>query len=118
MTGAWEKRDILKRSAKKENQYWERPTPPENYEAKRKKEIIAQKTDPDYYNPELQAYRNQEWDRRLNGYWFYNNGVPTYITGLHYFYLVHWKIDVGYPHFRITDLHFFYFLEYCVQDPK
>ena len=118
MTNDWEKREVFKRSARKENQYWERPLPPEDYETKRKKEILTQKTQPDYYNPELQAHRNQEWERRLNGYWFYNNGVPTYVTGLHYFYLVHWKIDIGYPSFRITDLHFFYFLEYCVQDPK
>jgi hypothetical protein len=118
LTNEWEKRDILKRSSKKENQYWERPLPPDNYESKRKKEIAAQKTNPEYYNPELQNYRNQEWDRRLNGFWFYNNGIATYVTGLHYFYLVHWKIDVGYPHFRITDLQFFYFLEYVVQDPN
>lgn len=118
MTGKWESREILKRASKKENQYWERPTPPANYELKRKKEILAQKTDPEYYNPELQAYRNQEWDRRLNGFWFYNNGVATYVTGLHYFYLVHWKIDVGYPQFRITDLEFFYFLQYCIDDPN
>jgi hypothetical protein len=118
LTNEWEKRDIFKRSSKKENQYWERPLPPENYETKRKKEISAQKTNPDYYNPELQNYRNQEWDRRLNGFWFFNNGIPTYVTGLHYFYLVHWKIDVGYPHFRVTDLQFFYFLEYVMQDPN
>jgi hypothetical protein len=118
LTNEWEKRDIFKRSSKKENQYWERPLPPDNYESKRKKEIAAQKTNPEYYNPELQNYRNQEWDRRLNGFWFYNNGIATYVTGLHYFYLVHWKIDVGYPHFRITDLQFFYFLEYVVQDPN
>ena len=114
----WETRDILKRSAKKENQFWERPTAPADYDLKRKKEILVQKTNPEYYNPELQAYRNQEWDRRLNGFWFYNNGTPTYVTGLHYFYLAHWKIDVGYPHFRITDLEFFYFLEYVMQDPN
>jgi hypothetical protein len=118
ITNEWEKRDIVKRSARKENQYWERPLPPADYDIKRKKEIATQKTNSEYYNPELQAYRNQEWDRRLNGYWFYNNGVPTYVTGLHYFYLVHWKIDVGYPHFRITDVEFFYFLEYVVQDPR
>lgn len=117
-TNEWEKRDIVKRSGRKENQYWERPTPPPDYDTKRKKEIAAQKTNSEYYNTELQAYRNQEWDRRLNGYWFYNNGVPTYVTGLHYFYLVHWKIDVGYPHFRMTDVDFFYFLEYVVQDPR
>ena len=118
MTNAWEERDILSRSAKPAYQYWERPQPPADYETKRKKEMLVQKTNPEYYNPELQAYRNQEWDRRLNGLWFYNNGRGTYLTGLHYFYLTHWKLDIGYPEFRITDLHFFYFLEYCMQDPN
>ena len=118
MTNAWEERDILSRSAKPAYQYWERPQPPADYEIKRKKEMSVQKTNPEYYNPELQAYKNQEWDRRLNGLWFYNNGRGTYLTGLHYFYLTHWKLDIGYPEFRITDLHFFYFLEYCVQDPN
>ena len=118
MTNEWEDRDILSRSVKPAYQYWERPLPPVDYETKRKKEILVQKTNPEYYNPELQNYRNQEWDRRLNGLWFYNNGRGTYLTGLHYFYLTHWKLDVGYPEFRITDLHFFYFLEYCVQDPN
>jgi hypothetical protein len=118
MTNAWEERDILSRSAKPAYQYWERPQPPADYETKRKKEMAVQKTNPEYYNPELQAYRNQEWDRRLNGLWFYNNGRGTYLTGLHYFYLTHWKLDIGYPEFRITDLHFFYFLEYCMQDPN
>ena len=111
ITNEWEKREIMARSVKKDYQYWERPEPP-------KKEIAAQKSSPDYYNPELQEYRNQEWDRRLNGFWFYNNGHATYITGLHYFYLVHWKLDVGYPSFRATDKEFFYFLEYCIQDPN
>jgi len=118
MTNKWEERDILSRSAKPAYQYWERPQPPADYETKRKKEISVQKNNPEYYNPELQNYRNQEWDRRLNGLWFYNNGRGTYLTGLHYFYLTHWKLDVGYPEFRITDLHFFYFLEYCIQDPN
>jgi hypothetical protein len=118
MTNKWEERDILSRSAKPAYQYWERPQPPADYETKRKKEILVQKNNPEYYNPELQNYRNQEWDRRLNGLWFYNNGRGTYLTGLHYFYLTHWKLDVGYPEFRITDLHFFYFLEYCIQDPN
>ena len=118
MTNAWEERDILSRSAKPAYQYWERPQPPADYETKRKKEMLVQKTNPEYYNPELQAYKNQEWDRRLNGLWFYNNGRGTYLTGLHYFYLTHWKLDVGYPEFRMPDLHFFYFLEYCMQDPN
>ena len=118
ITNQYERREILSRSSRAHNQYWERPEPPKDYELKRKKEIVTQRTNPEYYNPELQEYRNQEWDRRLNGFWFYNNGKPTYVTGLHYFYLVHWKIDVGYPDFRITDMEFFYFLEYVMQDPN
>jgi hypothetical protein len=118
ITNKWESREVLKRSAAQQYQYWERPAPPIDYDLKRKKEINAQKSNPDYYNPELQNYRNQEWDRRLNGFWFYNNGKATYLTGLHYFYLTHWKIDVGYPDYRQTDRDFFYFLEYCMQDPR
>lgn len=118
MTSKWEERPIFRRSSKKADQYWERPLPPADYEMKRKKELNAKKTNPTYFTPELQQYRNQEWDRRLNGFWFYNNGKPTYITGLHYFYLTHWKLDVGYPSFRMTDLEFFYFLEYAIQDPR
>ena len=118
LTNEWEKREIFSRSAKPDYQYWERPTPPQDYDLKRKREIATQNTNPDYFSPELQEYRNQEWDRRLNGFWFMNNGRVTYLTGLHYFYLTHWKIDVGYPDFRMTDLYFFYFLEYCVQDPN
>ena len=37
----------------------------------------------------------QEFDRREDGYWFMNNGNPTYITGSHYMYLQWTKIDVG-----------------------
>jgi len=32
------------------------------------------------------------WHRRLNGYWFFNNGYLEYITGLHYYYLTAWNI--------------------------
>ena len=29
---------------------------------------------------EREAFASQEFDRRLNGLWFMNNGVPTYIS--------------------------------------
>ena len=45
-------------------------------------------------------YIEEEFVRRENGYWFTNNGVPTYITGSHYMYLQWSKIDVGLPEFR------------------
>lgn len=56
------------------------------------------------------------WDYRINGYWFYNNGVPTWITGTHFFYLNFWRIDIGYPKYRDTDRREFWFWLYCEND--
>jgi hypothetical protein len=72
---------------------------------------------PDFYDDRLEQFKEQEWNRRLNGFWFMNNGTPCFITGLYYLYLVWWKIDVGSPSFRIPDLEKFYFLDYCINDP-
>ena len=116
-TQEYSSRGIFRRSSKPDNQFWERIQPPKDYLVRRKKEILLQKSDPKHVDPKLQAYRLQEWDRRTKGFWFMNNGTPTYLTGLHYFYLTHWRLDTGYPDFRIPDLEFFYFLEHCIQDP-
>jgi hypothetical protein len=71
----------------------------------------------EFYDERLEEYKKQEWDKRLNGFWYMNNGTPTYLTGLHYLYLQWWPIDIGYPKFRIPDLEKFYFMDYCIQDP-
>lgn len=60
----------------------------------------------------------KEWDKRLNGYWFYNNGNIEYITGTHYFYLNWWYINTGYPIFIDCDRDFFYFWKMCEDDSK
>jgi len=109
---------IYQRSGIKAEQYWERPPEPEDYDIKERQENRKKQRDPDYYDSELQSYRAQEWKRRLYGFWFMNNGVPTYLTGLNYFYLAHWQIDIGYPDFRIPDMEFFYFLQYAIDDPN
>jgi len=117
-----EKRDIYARSDIKEEQYWERIPMPIWYGEIMKKWDSYEKNkkddDTDFYDEKLEEYKRQEWDRRLNGFWFYNNGVPTYITGSHYFYLQWWQIDIGYPKFRHPDLEYFYFLQYCIEDPN
>lgn len=41
-----------------------------------------------------------QWYYRIHGYWFYNNGKPTWITGQNYFYLNYNHIDVGLPKYR------------------
>ena len=117
-----EYRGISRRATKKSEQYWERQLPPDGYKQKRKEELDRRKVNPTFVDWELQQYRDQEWDRRINGYWFYNNGEPTYITGTHYFYLNYWYISAdtneGYPSYWDIDRKYFYFWEHCVANPE
>jgi hypothetical protein len=113
-------RGVYERSPIKEEQYWEVPALPYWYKEvmkawddydKRKKE-----EDDDFYDARLEEFKQQEWDRRLNGYWYRNNGVATYLVGIHYLYLRWWHIDIGLPKFRIPDLEKAYFMQYCIED--
>ena len=52
---------------------------------------------PDNFKEQWIDYIEEEFKRRDEGFWFYNNGIPTYITGSHYMYLQWSKIDVGKP---------------------
>jgi hypothetical protein len=63
-------------------------------------------------------YIDQEFDRRDQGFWFSNDGEPTYITGSHYMYLQWSKIDVGAPDFREANRLFFIFWEACKADAR
>ena len=63
-------------------------------------------------------YINKEFVRREEGYWYYNKGVPTYITGSHYMYLQWTKIDVGHADFRESNRLFYIFWEACKADPR
>ena len=63
-------------------------------------------------------YIDNEFTRREEGFWFYNKGVPTYISGTHYMYLQWSKIDVGAPEFRESNRLFFIFWEACKADPR
>ncbi len=116
-TGKVEPRQIISRSHKKAEQKWERQVLPEWWAKKEKEQEQRQKADPDYFDPEMNKIIEREWDRRINGVWFMNNGKAVYLTGLHYFYMNWWKIDIGYPKFRVTDMEYFYFLEYVIDDP-
>jgi hypothetical protein len=115
-----EKVDVIKRSSKRDEQYWERPTLPEDLLLWRDEELERKKTDPNWQHPELMKFVRREWNRRLYGVWFYNDGTPTYLTGSHYFYLTYWRIATtsGWPDYRKIDKDYFYFWQYCVEDPK
>jgi hypothetical protein len=72
------------------------------------------------YPPEFQEkwydYIDNEFKYREEGFWFYNNDKPTYITGTHYMYLQWSKIDVGKPDFREANRLFYIFWEACKAD--
>lgn len=72
---------------------------------------------PDIYDDEIQFIK-KAWYYRLNGYWFFNNGVPTYIDGWHYFYCAWWHIDVGLPKYRDRDRRFFLFARKIFNETK
>jgi hypothetical protein len=118
LTGQVEKRGVYARSPKKDEQYWEPTKLPKDYTKLRDKEIDRQSEDKEHFDPNLEQFRQQEWDRRLNGFWFKSNGSDVYVTGLHYFYLCYWNLDTGLPKYRDTDRKYFYFLQYCIEDPE
>ena len=123
ITKRLEQRGVLSRSGKKRDQYWERRGLPVGYEKKRKEEERIQQFNPAHIDVNLEEFRRDAWDKRLNGMWFYNKGEPTYITGLHYYYLEWVYIggatkNNGYPDYWDSDRKFFYFLEYVIEDPE
>ena len=63
-------------------------------------------------------YIDEEFNRREEGFWFYNKDKATYITGTHYMYLQWSKIDVGKPDFRESNRLFFIFWEACKADDR
>ena len=107
---------IYSRSKTKSQQYWERAA---LHKSLSKIQSIFQ------WNEMNSVFKNKwidyietEFDRREEGYWFYNNGSPTYITGSHYMYLQWTSIDVGYPDFREANRIFFIFWEACKADNR
>ena len=87
-------------------------------ELKRIKSIFDWQTYPDEFKSNWEGYIDEEFNRRDGGYWFYNKGTPTYITGTHYMYLQWSKIDVGNPDYREANRLFFIFWEACKADTR
>ncbi len=107
---------VEKRSDTKNKQYWERKELPK--ELNRIPSIFQWNEMASVFKNRWVDYIEQEFDRRDDGYWFYNNGKPTYITGSHYMYLQWTSIDVGYPDFREANRIFFIFWEACKADKR
>jgi len=65
-----------------------------------------------FYKDEI-AWMDTQWERIINGYWFYRAGEPIFMHGYHYAYCSYWEMDVGLPQYRDRDRDFFLFGEYC-----
>jgi len=107
---------VLKRSIEKDQQYWEVIPLLNDWNKKRRVEKLKQESNSSYIDPELEEFRVREWGRRLNGVWFMNNGKAEFLTGLHYFYLNYWYIDIGLPDFRKSDWEYFLMLDSVIKD--
>ncbi len=106
----------FKRSEKQAEQYWEKQEYPK--ELARIKSRFDWDEYPNDFKEKWYDYIDEEFKHRSDGYWFYNNGMPTYITGTHYMYLQWSKIDVGAPDYREANRFFFIFWEACKADNR
>ena len=107
-------KECLQRHSKQSEQYWEREEIPQ--QLSKIQSIFQWHEMPKEFKIRYVDYIEEQFDRRENGYWFMNNGEPTYITGSHYMYLQWSKIDVGYPDFREANRILFIFWEACRAD--
>jgi hypothetical protein len=87
-------------------------------ELQRIKTIFDWREYPDDFKENYADYIEEEFVKREEGFWFYNLGKPTYITGTHYMYLQWSKIDVGNPDYREANRLFFIFWEACKADNR
>lgn len=104
----------------------ERPEFIENENLNQKEQFWSRGSLPDFfksveYNKDGDAlldnqqsdYAREEVRRCKEGHWFMNDGEATYITGKHYFYLTHWKLeDDIHPEYRDLDRRYFLYLNH------
>lgn len=123
MTGELQKTDVLKRSDIPQEQYWERIPLPIDYKKRRLIEKKIQEKDKNYFDPYLEKFRREDWNRRLCGVWFwrYNpklkKSEPVYITGQQYMYNNWWVYQGKYLDYREPDRETFYVYQYGQEDP-
>ena len=103
-----------KRSNTKSQQYWERKELPKDLA--RIQSIFQWNTKSTEFKEKWVDYIDNEFDRREFGYWYMNNGEPTYLTGSHYTYIQWSLIDVGYPDCREANRILYIFCVVCKAD--
>ena len=107
------KANNVKKFERNKWQYTEYPK-----ELKKIKSVFDWEEYPVDFKEKWYDYIDSEFNKREQGFWFYNKSVATYITGSHYMYLQWSKIDVGQPDFRESNRLFFIFWEACKADAR
>jgi hypothetical protein len=110
------KKEILFHDSPKKEQYWRRTEMPTDLKSIRSMDEWAES--PREFRNKHTLYIQEEFKRRREGVWFYNNGVPTYLTGRHYMMLQWSKIDIGYPSFLDFQRKLFTHFAACELDPR
>jgi hypothetical protein len=97
-------------------QLWERVPMPE--ELSRIKSMDEWSEMPREFRQKFSPYIEEEFRRRREGFWFYNNGTPTYITGRHYMMLQWTRMDIGHPSYLAFQRDIFIHMAACEVDPR
>src|SRR6056300_200735 len=108
--------EILFHDLPKAIQMWQRLPMPE--ELQRIKSMDEWGEMPREFRQKFSPYIEEEFQRRRDGVWFYNQGTPTYITGRHYMLLQWTKIDIGYPDYLAFQRDIFLHMAACEADPR
>ena len=97
-------------------QLWERIPMPE--ELSRIKSMDEWLEMPREFRQKFSPYIEEEFRRRREGFWFYNDGTPTYITGRHYMMLQWTRMDIGSPSYLAFQRDIFIHMAACEADPR
>ena len=110
------KKDIFGYKESDSMQMWRRISMPKELSRIRSMDEWAEM--PREFRERFRPYIEEEFRRRREGFWFYNNGTATYITGRHYMMLQWTKLDIGYPYFLNFQREIFLHMAACETDPR
>lgn len=97
-------------------QFWKRGTPPSELLKVKSMEEWGQA--PPEFRKRHRPYIEEEFRRRREGYWFFNNGTATYITGRHYMLLQWSRLDIGDAYFLNFQREIYIHMAACEADPR
>jgi len=110
------KKEIFGHKESNSMQVWRRVSMPQ--ELSRIRSMDEWEEMPREFREKFRPYVEEEFRRRREGFWFYNNGAATYITGRHYMMLQWTKLDIGYPYFLNFQREIFLHMAACEADPR